>query len=103
MFEELFKRWPSPLAMSRAGRSLENFVRPLGLWRRRAALLRRLSAEWRPGLDPSSVHGVGRYALDAHAIFVDGRRDVRPADGFLSKYLTWEKRRWRRGRGRAVR
>jgi hypothetical protein len=90
MFEALLARWPTPRSMAGAGRGLERFVRPLGLWRRRAALLRRLSAgdAWR---DPASCAGVGRYALDSHAIFVEGRLDVRPTDGKLKPYLKWRK------------
>jgi adenine-specific DNA glycosylase len=89
VYQELFRRWPTPAALARAGGELERFVRPLGLWRRRAALLRRLSMDWRT---PHKCAGVGQYALDSHAIFVLGRLDVRPKDGKLSSYLRWRKR-----------
>jgi hypothetical protein len=89
MVDGLFSRWPTPRGMAAAGRGLERYVKPLGLWRRRAALLRRLSRQWRT---PGQCPGVGKYALDSWAIFVEGRLDVRPDDGKLRPYLTWRKR-----------
>jgi hypothetical protein len=77
--------------MSRAGRELELLIRPLGLWRRRGAALRRLSAAWRPGADVRSLPGVGRYGADAHAAFVGDRLDVRTSDGELNKYIRWRR------------
>lgn len=85
----LFARWPTPYIMSRAGMGLEAMVMPLGLWRRRAALLRRLSAACaRPGYDPRGFRGcgVGAYALDSWKIFVEGRIVRRPRDGKLREY-----------------
>ncbi|NBR00729.1 MAG: hypothetical protein EBT79_10465 [Actinobacteria bacterium] len=38
---------------------------------------------------PSDLPGVGRYARDAWAIFVEGRDDVFPADGHLMRYVRW--------------
>lgn len=89
MARELFARFPSPRSMAGAGRDLERMVMPLGLWRRRAALLRKLSAAClRPDFDPRKTKGcgVGAYALDSWAIFVEGRVVRRPRDGKLRKY-----------------
>lgn len=90
MFERLFEACPDPEAMLRA--DLEGLLRPLGLQNRRAELLRRLTRDHLAGRPAAECHGVGRYALDALAIFVEGRRDVRPADHFLKPYLRWRKR-----------
>jgi hypothetical protein len=91
MFEDLFTLFPTPRRMARAGRELERIVRPLGLWRRRAALLRRLSADVARGLPPQRCAGVGQYALDSHRIFVEGRLDAKPQDGKLRAYIKWRK------------
>ena len=95
MFEELFASYPSPdnvIHRTPLGRPLEELLRPLGLQRRRVALLERLSRDYAAGKPPQDCHGVGQYALDALAIFVDGRTDVQPDDHFLKPYLTWKKR-----------
>lgn len=100
MFEALFDRWPTPQEMAAAGGGLELALRPLGLWRRRGATLRRLSEGFARGLPPSKIAGVGRYGLDAYEIFVLGRDVPRPQDHFLKRYVTWRKR-WKRERCRS--
>ena len=90
MFERLFEACPVPLAMLTA--DLEELLKPLGLQNRRAELLRRLTLDYVAGRPYAECHGVGQYALDAVAIFVEGRTDVRPADHFLKPYLTWRKK-----------
>ena len=88
----LFERWPTAGEMSAADPSdLEPYLRPLGLWRRRADTVVRLSAAYADGgwRDPSDLPGVGRYARDAWAIFVEGRDDLWPDDGHLVRYVRW--------------
>jgi methyl-CpG-binding domain protein 4 len=88
----LFDRWPTAAEMSAADPSeLEPFLRPLGLWRRRAGTIVRLSRVYAEGgwSDPNDLPGVGRYARDAWAIFVEGRDDVSPDDGHLLRYVRW--------------
>lgn len=93
----VLERWPSPeaLAMAHLG-SLRAAIRSCGLWRRRSALLRRLSAAWAAGeRDPRRLPGVGPYALDSWSIFVDGRLPRRVDDGKLQLYLKWARSRRR--------
>lgn len=92
VFEAFFAAYPEPRALLSAGHELADLLRPLGMQHRRAALLRRLTEDVVAGRPPAECHGVGPYAMDALAIFVEGRTDVRPSDGFLRPYLTWRKR-----------
>jgi endonuclease III len=96
---ELFRRWPTPRAMAAAGPELEELIRPLGLWRRRAETLRKLGRAWprrlpdRAGL--LGLPGVGEYAADAVDLLV--RRDLalEPADKELKRWARWERHRVR--------
>jgi endonuclease III len=72
--------------------SLEDWLRPLGLWRRRSITLPRMADAWlrgRPRVydDVLRMPGCGKYAGDSWAIFVEGRTDVEPSDGKLNWYL----------------
>lgn len=91
MFERFFELWPVP-SQPPAEAALLALLKPLGFGDRRAAALRRLTQDYLAGEPPERIHGVGRYALDAYAIFVEGRTDVKPADHFLKPYLAWKKR-----------
>lgn len=92
MFEALFELAPTPCGLLKVqDGKLEDLLRPLGLQNRRAALLRRLTLDYIEGKPPHLCHGVGQYALDAWAIFVEGRTDVEPSDHFLRPYLKWRK------------
>lgn len=68
---------------------LGDLLRPLGLQNRRAQTLRKLTEDYLAGKPPERTHGVGQYALDAWAIFVEGRTDVDPSDHWLRPYLHW--------------
>ncbi|KDD73430.1 hypothetical protein H632_c2186p1 [Helicosporidium sp. ATCC 50920] len=92
----LFELWPTPEALAEADQeALAGLLRPLGLYRKRALAVRRLSREyagpaWR---DVRELHGVGDYAADAYAIFCRGAwREVRPADKDLRRYRDWLQR-----------
>jgi len=79
VYERLFTRWPSPLALSRARTStIEDVIRPLGLTRR-AATLRELAGEIvRLGGVPRTLEeldalpGVGPYAAGATLVVAFG-------------------------------
>lgn len=99
---DLFDRWPSPEAMALANeKDLEEVLRPLGLWRKRALSLRQLSHTWtvlqRSGATTETfsrllelLPGIGQYAVDSWRIFVEGRvHDVFPTDLRLRAYLLW--------------
>ena len=89
----LFDRWPTPAAMGSAGpEDVATIIRPLGLHRRRASYIVAMSSRFAEGGCPvEDLPGVGRYALDAWAIFVEGRTDGEPADGHLNRYVDWRK------------
>jgi methyl-CpG-binding domain protein 4 len=92
MVGRLFALCPTPAALLVCpDRHLLPLLVPLGLYNRRLALLRRLTLDWAEGKPPQQCHGVGQYALDAWALFVEGRTDVEPADHFLKPYLEWRK------------
>ena len=88
---ELLRRWPNPAALADATiAEVEDLVRPLGLWRKRAEQLVSLSSRWvekPPRGPPAGYPGIGRYALDSWAIFVEGRADVDPDDPVLRAYM----------------
>ena len=82
----LFERCPTPDSMLLA--DLSDLLSPLGLQRRRANVLRRLTWDYLAGKAPL-CYGCGQYALDAWALFVEGRTDLDPADHWLRPYLDW--------------
>lgn len=94
--EDLFALWPTPLHMAFADRGeLELVLRHLGLQRRRALSLTRMSlayACWWDGRDPMELPGIGQYGNDSFCIFIRGELDVNPADKELRKFLEWKKR-----------
>jgi A/G-specific adenine glycosylase len=80
VYEELFRRWPDALALSRARESsIASVIRPLGLLRR-AGTLRAMAREVvRLGGVPSDLDplvalpGVGRYAANATLVVAYGK------------------------------
>lgn len=93
------RRWPTPEALSRAApEELEDLLRPLGLFRRRAASLKAMAEHWlvRPAhtrLDVERLPGCGRYAADSWAIFVEGVVDTTVTDKKLLWYLSRHRER----------
>jgi len=92
-FHSIRSLWPTPGQLAHADYGLEERLKPLGLWRRRGISLRRLAFSWvvwGPPVDASAVRkypGLGKYAADSFAIFVEGRTDVRPDDGKLNWFM----------------
>ena len=90
--DELFERWPTPGAMARADtRELSILLHSLGFYNRRARTLVEMSKKWLE-TDPlvdgvGHLPGVGKYASDSWAIFVQRRTDVEPTDKVLIKTL----------------
>ena len=81
VYEELFRRWPTVEALSRARvSSIEAVIRPLGLTRRAVTLLALAREVLRLGGVPSSLEGlldlpgVGPYAAGATMTVAFGRR-----------------------------
>jgi len=91
---DLFKLIPTPeaaAAMEDTSR-IEKIIQPLGLFRKRAVAVRKMSMEylgkqWR---DPKELFNLGQYASDAYFIFCRGMwSDVYPEDKDLKRYKEW--------------
>ncbi|KAF3327837.1 methyl-CpG-binding domain protein 4 [Carex littledalei] len=70
-------------------KQIQNVISTLGLHNKRAHMIKRLSEEYlRPDwTHVTSLHGIGKYAADAYAIFCTGKgADVRPQDHMLVHY-----------------
>ncbi|XP_045790141.1 methyl-CpG-binding domain protein 4-like protein [Trifolium pratense] len=68
---------------------IQEIIRSLGLHANRSKSLQRLSREYlaETWTHVTELHGVGRYAADAYAIFCTGKWDeVRPHDHMLNNY-----------------
>ena len=95
IFWEVLKRWSTPSALSEADfDELVELIKPLGLSRRRANALKKMSYEythkdWEK--NPSSLYGIGKYAQDAYYLFcTESWRDLSPKDGALVNYYNWK-------------
>lgn len=90
---KLFSKCPNPQAAMAANTTdLEVLLHPLGLFRKRALAIQKLSEEYLNSnwQRPEELHGIGKYAADAYYIFVRGEwRDVHPEDKDLKKYKSW--------------
>ncbi|XP_019186009.1 PREDICTED: uncharacterized protein LOC109180753 [Ipomoea nil] len=72
-----------------AAEDIEKVIQPLGLHKKRAVMIKRFSLEYLGDgwTHVTQLHGVGKYAADAYAIFCTGKWDrVRPTDHMLNKY-----------------
>jgi methyl-CpG-binding domain protein 4 len=90
---DLFDTWPDAASLSRADEdALSELLKPLGMYRRRAKSLRRMSHEylsntWSTAKD---LYGCGKYADDCWRIFCKGDwRNVQPQDHALNFYHNW--------------
>ena len=86
----LFSLYPNPEALKDANLDdLQDLIRPLGMWRKRANTLKRFSEEylksgWKTAKD---LYGCGKYADDSWKIFCQGSwRSVEPNDHALNMY-----------------
>ncbi|GAX78718.1 hypothetical protein CEUSTIGMA_g6156.t1 [Chlamydomonas eustigma] len=86
----LLRRYPSPQDMRCATPSeVEDIIRPLGLHKKRALSIIRFSEEYlsKQWLEPTELHGMGKYAADAYWMFCRGQwRDLKPEDKDLANY-----------------
>ncbi|CAL2257757.1 unnamed protein product [Prunus armeniaca] len=92
VISDLFTLCPNAKAATEAAtEDIEKVIKSLGLQKKRAAMIQRLSQEY---LEESwsyvtELHGVGKYAADAYAIFCTGKWErVKPTDHMLNYY--WE-------------
>lgn len=90
--EEFFTLCPNAMAATEvAVEDIEKLLRPLGLYNKRSLAIPRLSQEYlgNTWTHVTQLHGIGKYAADAYAIFCTGKWDrVHPNDHMLTKY--WE-------------
>ena len=86
---KLFKRYPTPEKFLK-GRTetQQRMLQPLGMWRRRTNMLRRMSEDYLTwdGKDATMLYGIGEYGSDSYRIFYKGER-FEPKDKELRKYL----------------
>ncbi|XP_061357188.1 methyl-CpG-binding domain protein 4-like protein [Gastrolobium bilobum] len=90
---KLFELCPDAKSLTQVSdEEISQVIWGLGFQRRRARMLRRFSKEYlgERWTHVTQLHGVGKYAADAYAIFCTGKWDqVRPADHKLNEYWEW--------------
>eukprot|EP01137_Pigoraptor_chileana_P035308 Opistho-2@29117 len=90
---EFFRRYATPEATIAADTdALIDLLRPLGLYRRRAHSIRRMSEDFIASnwTLPSQLYGIGKYAEDAYRIFCLGEwAQVEPNDHALNYFHEW--------------
>ncbi|CAA7047601.1 unnamed protein product [Microthlaspi erraticum] len=80
-------------------KEIETLIKPLGMQKKRAKMIQRLSQEYleENWTHVTQLHGVGKYAADAYAIFCNGKWDcVSPDDHMLNYYWDYLWIRFRR-------
>eukprot|EP00270_Netrium_digitus_P021797 TRINITY_DN9550_c0_g3_i1.p1 TRINITY_DN9550_c0_g3~~TRINITY_DN9550_c0_g3_i1.p1 ORF type:complete len:658 (-),score=184.86 TRINITY_DN9550_c0_g3_i1:146-1999(-) len=90
---KLFGLIPTPeAAVAAKTEDIAEIIHYLGLQNKRALMVQRFSREYLHDdwMEITQLHGIGKYAADAHAIFCEGRwREVNPQDHMLAKYWQW--------------
>lgn len=88
-----FSLWPDPESAAEADpERVAEVIQSLGLQRRRAAAIVRMSREfldWLPSQDVRELHGVGKYAADSYNMFIRGEVVEDVTDKELRKYVEW--------------
>ena len=94
VFWETLRRWPTPSHLANANKDeLIDLISPLGLAKKRAKALTKMSAEyltknWKS--DPTKLYGIGKYGSDAYKIFcTDQWHETIPKDGALVNYKNY--------------
>lgn len=91
---KFFEKYPTPDSVIKGKvSSIENMIRPLGLYKRRAKTIKRFSHDFlhKEWVRPSECYGIGKYAEDSWDIFVMKRYDTKPNDKELKAYLEYIK------------
>ena len=90
---EFFKKYPAaPAAASADEKALEKLLQPIGLSKRRAKALVKMSKEYtsKKWKEPIELYGIGKYANDAWKIFcTPAWKSVQPKDHALVWYHDW--------------
>ncbi|KAL5570622.1 hypothetical protein UlMin_027197 [Ulmus minor] len=92
VISDLFTLCPDAKAATEvAPVEIEKIIQPLGLQKKRAIMIQRFSHEYleENWTHVTQLHGIGKYAADAYAIFCTGKWErVKPTDYMLNYY--WE-------------
>lgn len=86
---QFLERWPTPESLLRSRIiDIEDVIKPLGMWRRRAMTLYRMSLDFLSwdGENAKDLHGIGLYGDESYRIFFRGER-FEPDDKELRAYL----------------
>ena len=87
---EFLQKWPDDIGFLRStDDEVMEVIKPLGMYRRRALSLRKMTIDWQTwdGDDATKLYGIGRYGSDSYEIFFKNRRDLIPTDHELCRYL----------------
>jgi methyl-CpG-binding domain protein 4 len=87
---EFLERWPTPERLLRSRIcDVEQVIKPLGMWRRRAKTLYNMSIDYLAWdhVDARDLHGIGKYGADSYDIFFKHDHTVQPTDKELLRYL----------------
>ncbi|KAL5570253.1 hypothetical protein UlMin_026828 [Ulmus minor] len=90
VISDLFTLCPDAKAATEvAPVEIEKIIQPLGLQKKRAIMIQRFSHEYleENWTHVTQLHGIGKYAADAYAIFCTGKWErVKPTDHMLNYY-----------------
>lgn len=90
---DLFNLCPTPAkAISVDTAEIQAIIQPLGLFRKRALAIQRLSEDYlyKEWNNPVELYGIGKYASDAYHIFCRGHwKSIDPEDKDLRRYTDW--------------
>lgn len=93
VIHEFFRRWPNPDSLLKANVcDVEELIRPLGMWKKRAQTLFRFSGEYLTGKwkTAKDLHGCGKYADDCWHLFCVGDwKNISPNDHALNEYYDY--------------
>lgn len=98
VIEKLFEEYPTVHALATANElGVSNIIASLGFKNKRAYTLIKFAKIWICGFeDVSELPGIGEYARDSYAIFVEKRLDTEPLDKQLLLYLDRERAKLRK-------
>lgn len=86
---EFLEKWPTPERfLDSQAEEVEELLKPLGMWRRRADTIRRMTFDFMTwdGEEAKKLHGIGRYGDESYRIFFKNER-FEPDDKELRAYL----------------
>ena len=101
VLEEFLRRWPNAYAFQHEDSSeivkCRDLFKPLGLQNRRLERIIRMTDDYarqldiKTRMDPTKLHGIGKYGQDSFRIFFFGELIEDVKDKELKKYVEWAK------------